>query len=916
MAKEELPYEYQLEEIAARVNRYRADGITPESFLMPTFLKYFPVVMEPGVLTDINWNDISGLFGQSPVLPMTYVDNEVLLAMSKQWVWEADTPEVYHPRHSLAMVKLYPNAPVYALAMVYMPAMQERLWFLPALTGLHNLQMEAVALIYMPKNCIYMPEPSTGNHYTLLPLARGKNICIGVLSSFVAAKLTVSSTHSSSGMGVHLKLPGRFGPDLDSDGLISEPALCRGPIWKNADFIVRGDDGRPLLVNRDPVAMESPIKVAPVDQYTPLNCTALTNVGYELKFTNDAFAFKETVTEMRQCLDRTKTEAAEQKPPEPMITDECHQEALAATRAPMYASKTSNIMVAPIPDMEFIDAAKYRSFLGIKQDKGEEVATVSAGSPAEAPQDSAAVKATSTPAKTMTGAGNARSPLDPTCLCEVLGQMNNSLEHLEMGYFNCFHETVKATWEVLADLNEVDATYINTVLMAMGKWQKNVTLVIADMHTDNCVVWDAKRNAIDKATQEFGETCEASHITHANTHEAHQRAMVEGDEKDPVVELLDQVLVKMREAVNITVGAFQKQIEEALVPRVPAEHLPLLVSNAYNTVSQFCMTIWQMVADECIMPMQHDYLMNFGLATIMQHALEKVPSTCMRIVPPRPPEPKDNLTAFLDLLGNTLVSHVPMTPLVPPTMAPPATPTVPPPVIAPLPGIPASGNLGMGPVPATTVPVFGGGPLAPVPAGMATGVSLFQASPAPPPGFRPLPASIHVISTSSTPAAASTPKASSSGIALPISIPLQGHPSGRSEFLTDVIQAGSMAGLDEEGDARLDEDLRKMGGDVSHKQMAGSKRVHDEDVNEDEGAEDGDSSMFEDLDEPLPAPAKRSGKAKSPAKSGPVSWPPAEIDGMHQNRYAVDRPEMRDYRQNYLTDRQKDFQLEEPLQVS
>ena len=447
---------------------------------------------------------------------MTYVNNEVLLTMSKQRVWEANTPEGYHPRCSLAMVKLYPNAPVYVLAMVYVPAVQERLWFLPALTSLHNLQMEADALIYMPKNCIYMPEPSTGDHYTLLPLARGKNICIGALSSFAAAKLMVSSTHSSSGMGVHLKLPGRFGPDLDSDGLISEPALCRGPIWKNANFIVRGDDGWPLLVNRDPVAMESPIKVAPVDQYTPLNCAALTNVGYEPKFANDAFAFKETVTEMWQCLDRTKAEAAEQKPPEPMITDECHQEALAATWAPMYASKTSNITVAPIPDVEFIDAAKYQSFLGIKQDKGEAVTTASAGSLAQAPQDSAAVKATSTPAKTATGVGDTRSPLDPTHLCEALGQMNNSLEHLEQGYFNCLYETVKATWEVLADLNEVDATYVDTVLMVMGKWQKDITLMIADMHTDDCVVWDAKRNAIDKATQEFGEMCKASRITRAN----------------------------------------------------------------------------------------------------------------------------------------------------------------------------------------------------------------------------------------------------------------------------------------------------------------------------------------------------------------------------------------------------------------
>ena len=97
MAEEELPHEHQLDEIATQVNVYRADGIAPELFLMPSFLKYFPVVMEPGVLTDVNWNNISGLFVRSPLLPMTYVENNVLVAMSKQQVWETDASEGYHP---------------------------------------------------------------------------------------------------------------------------------------------------------------------------------------------------------------------------------------------------------------------------------------------------------------------------------------------------------------------------------------------------------------------------------------------------------------------------------------------------------------------------------------------------------------------------------------------------------------------------------------------------------------------------------------------------------------------------------------------------------------------------------------------------------------------------------------------------
>ena len=170
MAEEELAHEDQLDEIATHVNKYRDDGIQPESFLMPTFLKYFPVAMEPGVLTDIKWNNILGLFVWSPVLPMTYVDNDVLLAMSHQHVWDAALPEGYYPHRSLAMVKLFPANPVYALTTVYVPAMQGRLHFLKVLQNLHNLQMEAVALVYMLKKCIYMPELSSGDHYTLLPL--------------------------------------------------------------------------------------------------------------------------------------------------------------------------------------------------------------------------------------------------------------------------------------------------------------------------------------------------------------------------------------------------------------------------------------------------------------------------------------------------------------------------------------------------------------------------------------------------------------------------------------------------------------------------------------------------------------------------------------------------------------------------
>ena len=633
----------------------------------------------------------------------------------------------------------------------------------------------------------------------------------------------------------------------------NEPALRRGPIWKNANLIVRGEDRRPLLVDGEPVPMESPIKVASVDQFTPLQSTALTNVGYEPKFTNDVFAFRETVTEMQQLLDRGKMEATKKEPPKPKITEDCHQEALAAAQAPMFISKSSNIQVVLPSGAEAVDPVKYRVFLGVTENQGEEAAMASTGTLAKSPQGTAATKAMPIPANTATDKDDANPRCSPTCLCEVLGEMNNSLEHLETGYFNCFNKTVTATREVLVEVNEIDVTYIDAVLEAMTKWQATVSLAITDMHTDNCIMWDTKRYTLDEATRIFGEVCEANCIKCANAHEAHHKAVVEGDKKNPVVELLDWVLVKTREAANLAVAAFQKQFEEALVPHMPAEHLPVLVSCAYSTMSQFRMTIWRMVADECIMPMWHNYLTSFGLATVMQHALEKIPSTCMRIVPPHPPEPKDDLTTFLDSLGNTLASRTPA--------AHAGMPAAPFSSILPVPGVLPTRGSGVGPVPATAIPVFGGAPLAPVPASVLTGVSLFQTSSASPPGFAPLPASVSVASTSSTPAAVSTPKASGSAITLLVSIPLEGHPGGRSDFLTDPIQAGSLADLEDEGDTMLDDDLRKMARDISQKHTTGNKHAHDKDLDEEEEGEDGDSSIFEDLDEVAPPAAKENRKS-------------------------------------------------------
>ena len=112
---------------------------------------------------------------------------------------------------------------------------------------------------------------------------------------------------------------------------------------------------------------------------------------YEPKFTNDAFAFQETVTEMWQRLDRTIAEAVETKPPEPMVTDELHKEALAEAQTPMFVSKSSNIEVAPMMGVEFVDLEKYQAYIQARSNPGENATMESVGPTARAPQDMATV---------------------------------------------------------------------------------------------------------------------------------------------------------------------------------------------------------------------------------------------------------------------------------------------------------------------------------------------------------------------------------------------------------------------------------------------------------------------------------------------------------------------------------------------
>ena len=108
----------------------------------------------------------------------------------------------------------------------------------------------------MPAKPTFSPQPRRGKHLTLLPISGDPNVDRGPLHSFAATTLPVASREGhGSDMPVRVKLPPCFGsskrPKME---LIWEPALARGPLWKNTHSIERnasseivpGQTGKPF----------------------------------------------------------------------------------------------------------------------------------------------------------------------------------------------------------------------------------------------------------------------------------------------------------------------------------------------------------------------------------------------------------------------------------------------------------------------------------------------------------------------------------------------------------------------------------------------------------------------------------------------------------------------------------------------
>ena len=172
----ELPYEIQQYEARRRAEFKASNGYTPVKYLTPQFLSHFPMVMEsPEEQERLSWNEVSGLFRYRDAIPATFIDQNILVEQISLDVFGKPDSTEFAERRSLALFKILTgDGERYALTVVYLPSSQKRLSMGVALQAVYTTSGNAVSLVSMPKSyteCAYMPEPTSGEHYTLLPVS-------------------------------------------------------------------------------------------------------------------------------------------------------------------------------------------------------------------------------------------------------------------------------------------------------------------------------------------------------------------------------------------------------------------------------------------------------------------------------------------------------------------------------------------------------------------------------------------------------------------------------------------------------------------------------------------------------------------------------------------------------------------------
>ena len=307
----EIPLELQLKEANHQIKMHLSKGCKFQQFLSPMFLRRFPAIMESHISVD--WNTILGVYDRTPTIPITLIDTEILDDwFARPSVWDVSS-NLQHARCVLAIICYTLQTPykgqpaiVFGASFIFIPTYQARTNLRDGLTFLKNAKEDSVVLVAMPSKPTYSPQPRKGRYLTLLPISGNPDMDPCPLHAFTAASLPMASKEGRGGdMPVHVKMPSCFWSSKHPKReLMWEPALQRGPLWKNVHYVecnpsgelLKGTTGKPLcqelLINL--TGLSGKLKYMPTNRGHPLPLTLAT---YHAEW-DDYLDLTETVTKM------------------------------------------------------------------------------------------------------------------------------------------------------------------------------------------------------------------------------------------------------------------------------------------------------------------------------------------------------------------------------------------------------------------------------------------------------------------------------------------------------------------------------------------------------------------------------------------------------------------------------------------
>ena len=487
------------------------------------------------------------------------------------------------------------------------------------LTFLKNAKEDSVVLVAMPAKPTYSPQPRKSKYLTLLPISSNPDVDRGPLHTFAAAGLPVASKEGCGGdMPVRVKMPSCFGSSKrPKTELMWEPALQRGPLWKNVHYmernlsgeLVKGSTGKPLcqelLIHL--TGPSGKLEYTPTDRGHPPPLTlAACHPGWD-----DYLDLTETVTEMAHRL--MKEDGQEVATPPKAGTTPKKKEAAKSVVAPV------NEGIAWVASDQF---------------PSDQRPGASRDNPVHLSDATDASASGSRPRKDDDFDDEAKLLGH---FSDALREMAASIVDLEDGYFRALHEVIVETERALRDVSRIDAHYVSQVVTVMASWQEVVQTAASHMEGVDTTIYLAHREDARKATREYVAAVMKAREEHATAHaveeESRRQALKDDDHRDPVVRLLHVTRTAARAQCEKAVDAFLSSIKKTLQKHVPVHTQGPLISNTLSTAFQFQMSVWRMIGQECIRPVRAKHSDWCGLAGIVQAIVEMFPKNCALMFP-------------------------------------------------------------------------------------------------------------------------------------------------------------------------------------------------------------------------------------------------------------------------------------------